>query len=146
MAKKKTSTVKPSAMDFLVKYMRSHSNAVYADAQAAAKKAGYKIFPIMWGRAQVMLGRVKAKRRGASKKATGGAGARKASTRTGVSKKVGRPRKVASRAAGGSEHRVVLPIDSAADLESWQTVVEKLNGGGKVAMQYDGSDWLLVEA
>ena len=58
-----------SSMGFLLDFMKSHPKAVYGDAHQAALRAGHKIFPIMWGRAQVMLGRVKAKARGTAKAA-----------------------------------------------------------------------------
>ncbi len=136
MASKK----KQSTMDALVAYMKKHPKAVFADARDALGKNGHKIYPIMWGRAQVLLGRVKAKKRGAAKKkaaaATRAPAAKKAATRKKPGRKPGR--RAASGASGGE-----IAID-AGDLERWQALVDHLNGGGKVALQYDGSGWILT--
>lgn len=141
MAKKKRGD-SGSTMDALVAYMKSHPNAVYADAQRSLADQGHKIFPIMWGRAQVMLGRVKAKKRGS--KAAAAPATPRAATSTGRPR--GRPpgsgRKAAARpaASGGSVSVRIEP----GDLATWQSIVSSLNGGGKVALQYDGTNWNLI--
>ena len=129
-----------STMDALVAYMKKHPKAVFADARDALAKGKHKIYPIMWGRAQVLLGRVKAKKRGSKKAAAkapaGKAPVVKAKRKTasrGTGRPVGRPRKTAGD----------IVID-AADLNRWQTLVSHLNGGGKVALQFDGSEWVLT--
>lgn len=131
----KSAKDKKTAMDTLVAFMKRSPKAVYADAQAACLKAGYRVYPIMWGRAQVMLGRVTARPKGSRKVGKRGAGALRA---LGRPRGPGRPRK--TPAAEG----VVLPISGPADLVAWQQVVEGLNGGRKVTLQYDGQDWLLA--
>ena len=126
MAKSKT------PMEFLVAFMKRNPKATYADAAAAAKKAKKEIYPIMWGRAQVMLGRKTAKKRKDAK-----------ATATPAAKRRGRPPGSKNRPKASSAG-VVLPVSSAADLAAWQQLVERLNSGGKVAMSYDGSGWRLV--
>ena len=126
-AKKNTST-----MDALVAYMKKNPKAAFADARDALAKGKHKIYPIMWGRAQVLLGRVKAKKRGAKKAATSAP----AKTAKKAGRPVGRPRKAA--AAAGD-----IQVD-AADLPRWQALVSHLNSGGKVALQFDGDAWVLT--
>jgi hypothetical protein len=68
MPKKKKPSKSP-AMDFLVATLKKRPSASYAEiAQAAAKKR-LKIYPVMFGRAQTLVGIVKAKPRGSKKKA-----------------------------------------------------------------------------
>ena len=127
---KKVAPGKKSAMDVLVAYMNRNPKAVYADAQAACLKAGHKVYPIMWGRAQVMLGRVAARPKGSRAEA-------KIST---AKRGPGRPRKEQVRASDG----IVVPVNNLNDLVAWQQLVAGLNGGRKVALQYDGQKWLLA--
>ncbi len=134
---------KVSAMDALVAYMKGHPQAVYADAQAALAKQGHKIFPIMWGRAQVMLGRVKAKKRGAKKAAVKTTAAVAPAPVPAGKRGPGRPRKVERPVAAAGN--VIVGVD-ASELANWQRLVKHLNSGAKVALQYDGSSWNLVSA
>lgn len=132
-AYKQTAQGQQSAMDVLVAYMKRNPKAVYADAQAACLEAGYKVYPIMWGRAQVMLGRVTARPKGT----------RSAAGVTTVKRSPGRPRREPLASEAG-ERRVVLPISGPDDLATWQRIIEGLNEGRKVALQYDGQNWLLA--
>ena len=71
-AKKKKQTKKKkdtSAMDFIVDSLKRNPKAAYASIRERAEKAGLTIYPIMYGRAQALLGIVKSAPRG-SKKAT----------------------------------------------------------------------------
>jgi hypothetical protein len=56
-------------MAALTSFMKSNPKAVFADAKAAMAKAGQELYPISWGRAQALLGRVKSKPRGQGKAA-----------------------------------------------------------------------------
>jgi hypothetical protein len=85
MAAKKASP----AMDFIVDYLKKHRKAPYADVKALADKKGLKVFPIMFGRAQALLGYVKSKPRGQGKAAMARAAG-------GVKRGPGRPRKLGS--------------------------------------------------
>ena len=135
--KKKVARKKPALpaskspeMTFLLKFMQANPNAEYADAKKAADKAGHTIYPIMWGRALPLLGRKTSKKK-----------KRRAASAPGRPKRgPGRPRKSAPASDG-----VALPINNDGDLSAWQGIVEGLNGGGKVALQYDGSNWILVQ-
>ena len=73
------------AMDFIVASLKSNRNAKYSDIAAAAAKKRLKVFPIMFGRAQALLGIVKAAPRGQGKAAR----AKAAGSKRGP----GRPRK-----------------------------------------------------
>lgn len=56
-----------AAFDFLLQQLRSEPNIIYADLRARCELAGFKIAPIMYGRAKAVLGLVPVKPR--SKKA-----------------------------------------------------------------------------
>jgi hypothetical protein len=66
------------AMEFLLEVLRTNKDAVYKDAAEAAVKKKLKVFPIMWGKAKVILGYVKAAPRGQGKQAKAKAKAAKA--------------------------------------------------------------------
>lgn len=56
-------------MEFIVEYLRKDKNAAYADIRDAAAEQKITIYPIMYGRAQAMLGLVESKPRGQGKAA-----------------------------------------------------------------------------
>jgi hypothetical protein len=57
------------AMEFLVEALRKDRKAIYADLKAKADEKKLKLFPIMFGRAQALLGIVKSAKRGQGKAA-----------------------------------------------------------------------------
>ena len=118
--------------EFLLAFMKKRPKAIYADAAAAATAAGHTIFPIMWGRAQALLGRVKIKPRGAPK--TTASPATKAERPDPVAR-VGRPRKLA--VTGG-------PVRVAdEDLHRVSALVSALHSGKKAVLRFDGQGWEL---
>jgi len=59
---------KPSAaMEFIVDSLKRNRGAAYKDIKANAEKKRLKVFPIMFGRAQALLGIVKSAPRGQGK-------------------------------------------------------------------------------
>ena len=77
MAAKKSN----APFEFIVSQLEKDRNVSYADVAAAAKKKGYKIYPIMYGRAQKLLGMTGSKKK-SKKKTRKKAGRRKAATTT----------------------------------------------------------------
>ena len=71
-------------MEFLVDSLKKNRKASYADIKAKADEKKLKLFPIMFGRAQAMLGIVKSAKRGTGKfaKASAAAKASNAGSRT----------------------------------------------------------------
>jgi hypothetical protein len=69
-------------MEFLVDSLKRNPKAAYADIKAKADEKKLKLFPIMFGRAQLLLGIVKGAKRGTGK------AAKAAAAKTG---KAGRP-------------------------------------------------------
>lgn len=57
------------AMDFLVAELKKNRKAAYADIKAKADKKKLPLYPIMYGRAQALLGIVKSAKRGQGKAA-----------------------------------------------------------------------------
>lgn len=86
----------------------------------------------MWGRAQSLLGRVKANPRGQGKAAT-------------AAKAAKAPKAAAARrrASSPSTNGTSIAIDGA-DVERWSQLVEKLNDGGTASLVYDGSGWAVT--
>jgi len=113
MAAKKT----PSpAMAFLVDSLEKNKKAVYGDLKAAADKKGLQVFPIMFGRAQALLGIVKMSARGQGKAAKAKAkAAGKTAAKVGkVSAKRGRPANASSKS--GQIRELLTTGMSAADI------------------------------
>ena len=54
-------------MEFLVSALKANRKAAYADIKAKADEKKLKLFPIMFGRAKLLLGIVKAAKRGTGK-------------------------------------------------------------------------------
>lgn len=88
------------AMEFIVDSLNSNRSAAYKDIADAAAKKKLKIYPIMFGRAQALLGIVKAAPRGQGKaakaakaKAAAPAAAAAPSLLAPVKRGPGRPRK-----------------------------------------------------
>ena len=54
-------------MEFIVEALKKNRKAAYADLKAKADEKKLKVFPIMFGRAQAMLGIVKSAKRGTGK-------------------------------------------------------------------------------
>jgi hypothetical protein len=82
------------AMDFIVDSLKSNRSAAYKDIAEAAAKKKMKIYPIMFGRAQALLGIVKAAPRGQGKVAKAKAAlAAPAAPAAPVKRGPGRPRK-----------------------------------------------------
>jgi len=65
MAAKKASP----AMEFIVEYLKKNKKASYADVRAAAEAKKIQVYPIMYGRAQALLGLVTTRPRGQGKAA-----------------------------------------------------------------------------
>ena len=61
-------------MDFIVEQLKKNRKAGYAEIKSAADAKKLKVFPIMFGRAQALLGIVKAAPRGQGKAARAKAG------------------------------------------------------------------------
>ena len=139
MATKTTTSTSPE-MSFLLSWMKRNPTKAYGDAKAAAEKAGHQIYPIMWGRAQVMLGIVKAKPRGTGKAAT-------------------RKARAAARAAAPTNDRVAAPARRSAanadgvaltigdsDREAALKLVAAVAGGARLRLGFDGDQWSLTSA
>ncbi|MEO6597250.1 MAG: hypothetical protein ABIP94_21110 [Planctomycetota bacterium] len=92
-----------SAMAFLVAALKKNPNAAYGDIKANADAKKLKLYPIMFGRAQALLGIVKSAKRGTGKTA-----------RASAAKKSGRP--VDSSSKSGQVRALLSTGMSAADI------------------------------
>lgn len=115
MAAKKTNP----AMDFIVESLKSNRSAAYKDIAEAATKKKLTIYPIMFGRAQALLGIVKAAPRGQGKAAKAAKaakakadGAAPAVAAAPVKRGPGRPRKnpIAAPAFDGTLEGIVAAV------------------------------------
>ena len=118
MAAKKASP----AMDFIVDYLKKHKTAAYADVKTAADGKKLKIFPIMFGRAQALLGYVKSKPRGQGKAAMA-----KAGITAGVAKRgPGRPRKAETSFDATSLDGIIAAVKSSEQAKArYRAALEK---------------------
>lgn len=106
MAAKKTNP----AMDFIVSSLKSNRHAKYKDIAEAAAKKKLKIYPIMFGRAQALLGIVKSSPRGQGKAAR----AKRTAAAGGTKRGPGRPRKVPqSSGFDGTIEGIVAAVKSS---------------------------------
>jgi len=107
-------------MNFIVDNLKSNRNAKYADVAAAAAKKKLKIWPIMWGRAQALLGIVKSAPRGQGKMALA---KRAAAGKRGP----GRPRKSASVGFGGTLESIVAAVKGNEQAKAkYRSALEKI--------------------
>ena len=104
MAAKKANPV----FEFILASLKKNPKATYKDIAAAAAKKKLKVFPIMFGRAQAMLGIVKQAPRGKGKVAKA-----KASKRG-----PGRPRKDALPALDGSLEGIVAAVKNSEEAKA----------------------------
>ena len=117
------------AMDFIVESLKSNKSAPYSEIKAAADKKKLKIFPIMFGRAQALLGIVKQAPRGQGKSAKAKAAAT-ASAAAGAPKRgPGRPRKVALPAFDGTLDGIVAAVKSSEQAKAkYRQALERIQG------------------
>jgi len=107
---------------FLVDALRKDRNVSYADAQAAAKKKGLKVWPIMFGKAKHILGHVKSGAgKGAKRRAAKAAKAMSAGKRG-----PGRPRKIAATGVDGLDGIVAAVRNSRQELARYQSAIERI--------------------
>jgi hypothetical protein len=100
------------AMEFIVDALKSDRNAQYKDIAEAAGKKKMKVFPIMFGRAQALLGIVKSSPRGQGKAARAKATAAGASGAV-AKRGPGRPRKNAVAGFDGTLEGIVSAVKSS---------------------------------
>jgi hypothetical protein len=113
---------------FLVDALKKNKKAVYADLKAAAEKKGLTVWPIMFGKAKLMLGHVRSGK-GITKRAkTGprrGPGRPPKMAVNGMRRGPGRPRKVAPL-TGSIEAIVDVVRNSQRDLGRYRSALEKI--------------------
>jgi hypothetical protein len=85
---------KSSAMTAIMEYVKAHPKAPYKEVAEAVAKDGHKIYPIMFGRAQALLGFVPMKKRG--KRAAGALATLDTTEPPAPTRKRGRPPKTAA--------------------------------------------------
>ncbi len=101
------------AMEVLLDELRSDKSAVYKDAAEAAAKKKLKVFPIMWGKAKVILGHVKVAPRGQGKQAKAKAAKAKAKVAAPAKRGPGRPPKSAAAASfAGTIDSIIAAVKS----------------------------------
>lgn len=127
MAAKKKNT---EGLAFLVETLKKDRNATYADAKAAAEKKGLAVWPIMFGKAKLMLGYVKAGSGAAKQKAKRGPGRppKAAAAMAAPKRGPGRPRKVVASGGGfaGLDGIVAAVRGSQQELERYRSAIERI--------------------
>lgn|SRR5262245_25823885 len=106
-------------MAHIIASLKRNRSATYADIKASAEKKGLTVYPIMFGRAQLLLGHVRAgKRKGGRKAAAAG--------RRGP----GRPRKSAGAlsSSNGLASLIAAVKGSERDLGRYRGALERIQG------------------
>jgi len=144
-----------SMMDALLDYMKAKPNAVFADAKAAMASAGHTLFPVSWGRAQLLLGRVTKSETAAkaAKPIADVAPPTVSSVEAPVKRGRGRPRKVVAETTASAPARAVsratggasIPV-AASDVGTIQAFVDAANAGGRIELRYAHGAWSLTVA
>ena len=119
MAAKKT-----SPMDFIVAALKKNKKVSYADIKKAADKKKLVIYPIMYGRAKLLLGLVKPGKKKAAKKAAKRAPGRPKGSKN--KKRPGRPKK-AVRRGPGRPRKAVSATDALQGLVAGMKGTERDN-------------------
>jgi hypothetical protein len=116
-------------MAFIVESLKKSKSATYADIKAAAGKKGLTVWPIMFGRAQLLLGHVKGAKRGTGRYAQANV-AKKAGTAMPAPKRgPGRPRKYAPATNGiaGLDSVLSAVRNSHVELGRFRVALERIS-------------------
>ena len=110
--------------EFIKAQLEKNKQASYKDIAAAAAKKKLKVFPIMFGRAQAMLGIVKQAKRGKGKAAK----AKAVKSAPVVAKRgPGRPRKNAAPAFDGTLEGIVAAVKGGEQARArYRTALERI--------------------
>src|SRR5262245_28464990 len=124
MAAKKASP----AMDFIVEYLKKNKKASYADVRAAAEAKKIQVYPIMYGRAQALLGLVTTRPRGQGKAALAKAGLAKAVQipAAGIRRGPGRPAREAAVDASSLDGIIAAVKNSEQAKSRYRTALERI--------------------
>ena len=112
---------------FIIASLKKNKKATYKDISAAAAKKKLKLFPVMFGRAQAMLGIVKQSKRGAGKVARRKAQKAKAARigRRGP----GRPRKDGGPSIHGRLDEIIAAVKSnETEKARYRAVLKRIQG------------------
>ncbi len=133
-----------AAFQHMLATLKENKRAKFSEVAEAAKKAGHKIYPIMYGRAQALLGIVKMRAR--KKKAFLAAAASSAGAALSkAGKRLGRP-----PGTGKNQRASRVPTDGAAalhvhsgDLATAQALIDALHSGKRATLHYHSGAWVL---
>ena len=122
-----TGKTKPTGLDFAMEYLRKDKTAAFADVAKAGAAKGIKVWGANYGRAQGLLGIVKAKPRGQGKAASRKKAKALAATGIGVRRGPGRPRKAPAADMSSLEGIVQAVRESEREKVRYRTALEKIH-------------------
>lgn len=118
------------AFAFVKDYLSTHKGAPFAQVRDVAKAKGHKVYPIVYGRAQLLLGHVRAKpatrAKAAAKKAAKAAA--KSAVAGVVRRGPGRPPKAKATAVSGIDGIVQQIKSVERERDQLRATIEKLRG------------------
>lgn len=134
-------------IQWLLTWRKEHPQGTFADARAAAQAAGHSLFPVVWGRALVMLGEVTARPAKAAAPADPPTPQRRQLLQDRASPRPPPPARPASTPPGRSPTRprlkAYLPID-VSNRDAALHLVAEVAAGAQLRLGYDGEHWALV--
>lgn len=114
------------AFDFTIEYLKKDRKAAFAEIRDAAAKKKMTLYPIMYGRAQALLGIVKQAPRGQGK-AKKAQAAKAAKAAAPAKRGPGRPRKNAQPAMAGTIEGIVAAVKaSEQDKARYRAALERI--------------------
>ncbi len=118
------------AFAFVKNYLSTHKGVPFAQVRDVAKAKGHKVYPIVYGRAQLLLGHVRAKP--ATKAKAAAKKAAKAAAKTAAAGVVrrgpGRPPKAKASPLSGIDGIVQHIKSVERELDQLRATIEKLRG------------------
>jgi len=114
-------------MDFIVEYLKKNKKASYADVRDAAAARKIEVYPIMYGRAQALLGLVTTRPRGQGKAALAKAGLVAAAAAAAAARRgPGRPARSAPVDTGSLEGIIAAVKNSEQAKSRYRTALERI--------------------
>ena len=124
---------KSESFDFVIGLLQKTPEIAYADVAAAAQKKGYKIYPIVYGRAKAKLGLVPTAPRGTGEAARAAKAAKKKAMKAGLAAPAAAAAAPAARAV---RRNVVATTSASAGMAGIESVISHVKASEAARERY----------